>query len=159
MVDKVHQFGIRGTKYALKFQVATKTTQPSMICTEYCLTKHAWHGLPWSSSGQDSVLPLQGVRAWSSVREPRSHIVLNFLDFRWEAEEGQVLWSRSVWFNWGLRTSIYAATARVWRIITSHSMNHKKGVPWTSFFSSFFIFVFIMHGTGGKEYACQFRSH
>ena len=41
MVGKVHQFGVRGTIYALKFQVATKTTQPSVICKEHCLIKHA----------------------------------------------------------------------------------------------------------------------
>lgn len=147
MVGKGNQFGIRGTTYALKFQVATKTTQPSVMCMECCLIKHAWHGLPWSSSGQNSALSLQGVGARSNVREPRSHIVLNFVDFRWEAEEGQVLWSRSVQFNWGLRTSTYAATAKVWGIVASRNMNHKKGVPWTSFFCSFLIFFFIMHGT------------
>ena len=31
------------------------------------------HRLPWWSSGQDTVLPLQGAKVQSLIREPRSH--------------------------------------------------------------------------------------
>lgn len=73
------------------------------------------------------------------------------------------LWSRSWLFNWGLRTSTCGATAEMWGIITTHNTGQKKGAPLTSFlcipkFSSFLIFVFIVHGIYFNTFLLYFLS-